>query len=403
NAINLSDGLDGLAGGISLLSFICIGYLAYLGGHPAITILSVAVVGAIFGFLRFNTYPAVLFMGDTGSQFLGFLAASLSLRITQGNTPLSPILPLIILGFPVLDTLTVMIERIHEGKSPFAADKKHLHHKLINLGFFHTEAVLVIYILQAFLVTSAFIFRFYSDWLLLAFYMISSGVILILFFVFEKAGWKLKRTGFFDKAIKGRLRVLKEKNILIRVSFRTLEIGVPLLLLFTCFLAKDIPDNFAFLVLAILGLLIIIWLFKKNWLVGALRLTLYLTIPFAVYLTHMDMGTWANERLIQLYNLSFGGIVIFAILTLKFTRRREGFKISPMDFLILFIALVVPNVPDDWIRSYHIGLLATKVIVLFFGYEVIIGELRDKLNRIGVATLAALMVLSIKGVIILLS
>jgi UDP-GlcNAc:undecaprenyl-phosphate GlcNAc-1-phosphate transferase len=90
NAINLSDGLDGLAGGVSLLSFICIGYLAHCRGNIVIALLSVAILGAIFGFLRFNTYPATLFMGDAGSQLLGFLAVTLSLALTQGNTPPHP-------------------------------------------------------------------------------------------------------------------------------------------------------------------------------------------------------------------------------------------------------------------------------------------------------------------------
>lgn len=198
NAINLSDGLDGLAGGISLLSFICIGCLAYCSANIVIALLSIAVVGAILGFLRFNTYPAVMFMGDAGSQLLGFLAVTLSLALTQGNTSFTPLLPLILLGFPVLDTLTVMFERVAGGKSPFVADKNHFHHKLIRLGLYHTEAVLVIYIFQAFLVTSAFVFRFYPEWFLLIFYIIFSTGILSGFFVAKKRGWKFKRYDLAD-------------------------------------------------------------------------------------------------------------------------------------------------------------------------------------------------------------
>jgi len=124
NAINLSDGLDGLAGGITLLTFICIAYLAFRCENIAIAISAVAAAGAIFGFLRYNTHPAVIFMGDSGSQFIGFLAIVLPVALTQQNTPLSPFLPLIILGFPILDTMTVMTERIADGRSPFVADKK---------------------------------------------------------------------------------------------------------------------------------------------------------------------------------------------------------------------------------------------------------------------------------------
>jgi UDP-GlcNAc:undecaprenyl-phosphate GlcNAc-1-phosphate transferase len=155
NAINLSDGLDGLAGGICLLSFSCLGYIAYLSGNEQIALISVALAGAIFGFLRFNTYPASIFMGDTGSQFLGFSAIVLSVKLTQCETPLSPLLPIIILGFPVLDTIAVMSQRYQEGRPIFRADKNHFHHKLMRLGFYHNESVIIIYMIQSGLVITA--------------------------------------------------------------------------------------------------------------------------------------------------------------------------------------------------------------------------------------------------------
>jgi len=396
NAINLSDGLDGLAGGISLLSFICIGYLAYLGENITIALMSVAITGAIFGFLRFNTFPASVFMGDAGSQLLGFLAVTLSLSLTQANTPLSPILPLIILGFPVLDTLTVMLERILDGRSPFAADKNHFHHKLMRLGLYHTEAVFVIYILQAFLVTYAFIFRFYPDGLHLFLYTIFSGIIVTGFLVADSTGWRLKRFDFVDRVIKGKLKALKEKNILIKLSYRVIETGVPLLLFFTCFLPASVPAYFSFLSMGLIGLITAAWLFKKRWVGGTLRLALYLLIPVAIYLTQIDMAPWINVRMVRLYNLSFGFMVFFLLLVLKFTRRRNGFKVNPMDFLVLFIVLVVPNLPDQQVRSYHMGLIAAEIITLFFSYEVLILELRGNLKKVGLSTIAALVVVSMR-------
>ena len=87
-------------------------------------------MGSILGFLRFNTYPAKLFMGDTGSMLLGFSAIFFSIALTQGKSELNTLLPLVILGFPVLDTLSVMAERISQGRSPFSADKRHFHHHL---------------------------------------------------------------------------------------------------------------------------------------------------------------------------------------------------------------------------------------------------------------------------------
>ncbi len=182
NAINLSDGLDGLAGGISMLSFIAIAFLAMPFGNIPIAIMAAAVVGGIAGFLRYNTYPASLFMGDAGSQLLGFLAIVFAIVLTQNHTPYSKVLALPIIGFPILDTLTVMTERIVKKKSPFRADKKHFHHRLLQFGFFHTEAVLCIYLIQACFVGFAIVFRFHSAFTHIVFFILFSAFILFLFF-----------------------------------------------------------------------------------------------------------------------------------------------------------------------------------------------------------------------------
>jgi len=399
NAINLADGLDGLAGGILLLSFICLAYLAFRSEQVILAMLAVAVIGAIFGFLRYNTYPAVVFMGDAGSQFLGFSAAALSLHLTQTNVPLSPLLPLLLIGFPILDTIAVMFERISEGRSPFYPDKKHFHHKLIRLGFSHTESVLVIYFLQAGLVASAFVFRFYSDWMLLALYLVFAGLVLAGFAWAERSSWKLKRFDLIDVAIKGRLKLLRDRQVIIRVSFRVLEYGLPALLLFTSLVPAVTPSYLPLVTMVLIGLLLISELVKKTYLRGVLRLTLYLIIPFVVYQAEANLSLWISEVFQTCYSLAFGLLVFFVFLTLRLSRR-EGFKSTPMDFLILLIALVVPNLPDETIKSYGMGLLAAKIIVLFFSYEVLIGELRGQLNRVVMTTIAALAIVTIKGLLI---
>jgi UDP-GlcNAc:undecaprenyl-phosphate/decaprenyl-phosphate GlcNAc-1-phosphate transferase len=397
NAINLSDGLDGLAGGITLLSFICVAYLAYRAEHPVVGILAVAVAGAIFGFLRFNTYPAILFMGDAGSQLLGFLAVTLSVKLTQVSAPLSPLLPLLLLGFPILDTMTVMLERIREGKSPFVADKNHFHHRLMRLGLFHTEAVLVIYIIQTSMVAAAFILRFYSDWVILAFYALFSGLILLAFVTADRAHWTFKRTTVVDKVLKRRLKVLKDKQVFIKVCFGIVEYGLPFILLFACFVPVAIPVSVSVFASGLLGLLLLTWFFKREWIGGSIRVALYLFIPVILYLSERNAVPWMNDEGLHFYDLSFGAVVVFVILTLKLTRRQKGFKTTPMDFLILFVALVVPNLPDDQIRSYQMGLFAAKIVVMFFGYEVLMGELRGKWGKLTWFTVGALAVCSVRG------
>jgi UDP-GlcNAc:undecaprenyl-phosphate/decaprenyl-phosphate GlcNAc-1-phosphate transferase len=398
NAVNLADGLDGLAGGICLLSFCCIGYLSYLVENTTVVLLSLALIGAIFGFLRFNTYPASVFMGDTGSQFLGFSLVTTSLALTQGDTALSPVLPLIIFGFPVLDTIMVMVHRLVEGHSPFLPDKKHFHHRLIHLGFFHTEAVFIIYIVQAILVTSAFIFRFYSDWALLVGYGIFSVFIVGSFRVAETSGYTLKRYDIIDNVIKGKLKVLKERGLFIMVIFKIVEFGIPLLLFFTCLIPRTIPAYLSIFSAILTVPITIIWFFKKSRLRMVMTLTLYLIVPLVVYLSSADARLPESRYYIEeLYNYSFVFLVFFVILTLKFTRRRRGFKVTPMDFLILFIALLAPYIAGTYATHKEIGTVAAKTVMLFFSYEVLIGEWRGQFGKLTFATICTLILITARG------
>ncbi len=150
NAINMMDGLDGLAGGISLIAFISFSILAYLNGQPELALLSLAFSGSLAGFLRYNRLPARLFMGDAGSLAIGFALAFLSIAITQkkgGIIP--PVAPLLILTVPICDTVTLMTARIVKRKSPFSADRKHLHHILLRFGFNRKRTVFYILSISA--------------------------------------------------------------------------------------------------------------------------------------------------------------------------------------------------------------------------------------------------------------
>lgn len=398
NAINLSDGLDGLAGGITLLTFLCIGYLSYIDQFQGIEVISIAMVGAIFGLLRYNTHPAIVFMGDAGSQLLGFIAITLSLALTRKSAQTSIILTLFIMGVPILDTLSVVVQRIFKGQSPFVADKNHIHHKLMALGFYHSESVLTIYLMHATVVCLGFIFRFKSPWFLMAFYVFYCGVIIAAIFIADVKGWRIKRYHFLDKIIKKQLRVLKEENAIIKFSFRAVEIGFIFILLFSCFLPSHINLYFSIFSLALLALILIAWQIKKEWASNIIEVSIFLIIPFLIYLGETDVIYLADTALEKAYTFSFGLLIVFVLLTLKFSRRR-GFKSTPLDFLILFVALVVPNLPDQRIQTWQMGLIAAKIVVLFFTYEVLKGELRLDTKRLGVSGIMALMVISIRGLI----
>ena len=403
NAINLADGLDGLAGGICLLSLGCLGYLGYVEGDMLITLLAVALAGAIFGFLRFNTYPATVFMGDTGSQLLGFSVIVLGLHLTQGSTPLSPLVVLLIVGFPVLDTTTVIVERLVQRRPLFIADKRHLHHKLMGIGLFHNEAVFAIYVAQSFFVVAALLFRFHSDWLLLWLYVFFSFVLVGGLALARRKKWRLSREGIVDRVIKGRLKVVKERlkatRVFIRTAFAIVRIGLPLLLVVTCFLPGAVPGYLAVLCAVGGGAIALGGLLRKTWARWVIVTTLYLFIPFIVFLGETERAAWFINVWPKLYNLAYVLLALGIILTLRWTWRKEGFRVTPMDFLILFIAVAVSLLPEAYSKQLHLGAVATRTVTLFFGYEVLIGELRGELGFVTWTTAAALLLVAARGVL----
>ncbi|MCR4442971.1 MAG: MraY family glycosyltransferase [Peptococcaceae bacterium] len=146
NAVNLIDGLDGLAAGVSAIAAVTLGTVSVLEGFGEVGILAFILAASVLGFLRHNFYPARIFMGDTGSLFLGFnLAAIAILGLTKSATVISLFLPVIILGIPIIDTLFAILRRFHNGKPIFSPDKEHLHHRLMALGLTHRRTVVAIY------------------------------------------------------------------------------------------------------------------------------------------------------------------------------------------------------------------------------------------------------------------
>ncbi|SYX86524.1 MraY family glycosyltransferase [Paenibacillus alvei] len=150
NAINLIDGLDGLAAGVSAIAIATILVMAIFMGNPVIILLCSILLGSIIGFLFFNFHPAKIFMGDSGSLFLGFSLAVLSMLGFKQIAIMSFITPLLIIGVPLSDTFFAIVRRWLQKKPIFAPDKGHLHHCLRELGFSHRKTVLIIYGIAAF-------------------------------------------------------------------------------------------------------------------------------------------------------------------------------------------------------------------------------------------------------------
>ena len=156
NAVNLIDGLDGLACGVSAISSMTLLVIALVVSEPQVAILMAALAGGCIGFLPYNMNPAKIFMGDTGSTFLGYVLAVVSINgLFKSAAIISFAVPFLLLGLPIFDTCFAILRRVSHGQSPMAPDRGHIHHRLIDMGLSQKQAVAVLYVISAILGLSA--------------------------------------------------------------------------------------------------------------------------------------------------------------------------------------------------------------------------------------------------------
>ena len=146
NAFNLIDGLDGLAAGSALFSTLVAFVVALLNGPSLITVMTIALAGAILGFLRYNFNPATIFLGDSGSLFIGFVLSAMALAGAQkAPTIVAVAIPIVSFGLPILETSLSIVRRLISGRPVFTADREHIHHKLLQHGMTHRQVVIILY------------------------------------------------------------------------------------------------------------------------------------------------------------------------------------------------------------------------------------------------------------------
>ena len=159
NAINLIDGLDGLAAGLVIIASSLLFIVSLQRFNPLAAFLCVAIMGSSLGFLRYNFHPARIFMGDAGSMLLGFLLAALgTVGVSKGMTAVTLMVPLVALGIPAYDTFLAIFRRLIKKRPIFIADKRHLHHRLLDMGLSHREVVLLIYFVSIYLGIMGYLF-----------------------------------------------------------------------------------------------------------------------------------------------------------------------------------------------------------------------------------------------------
>lgn len=394
NAINLADGLDGLAAGVVLLSLAGVAILAVLSGGNNLVLITLAVIGSIVGFLRFNTYPARIFMGDAGSQFLGFSSGVLMIMLTQQvNTALNPAIPLLLLGVPVFDTLFVMTKRIYYGKSPFAPDKNHVHHQLLALNFDHYEAVILIYLIQAIFVFSGIAFRYQSDLYVVGGWLLVNVVLAAVLVSAGRANWRAHESR--KRSILARLAESGYKQYLYTPALFLLRAGVCLLLFAGPVLVDQVEPQLAAMA-AVLGVLLFLRLVFGSYLWFIyLRLLLYIAIAFVVYL--VDEWLKGMDASLLLYEHVYLGVIVTALVIGARYKIDDAFKTTPTDYLIVLLILGSVLIPRLHAGADTVAPMAIKLVIMFYAIELLLPQMKGRWSTLPLAALWAFCVLAVKG------
>ncbi|MBS0178437.1 MAG: undecaprenyl/decaprenyl-phosphate alpha-N-acetylglucosaminyl 1-phosphate transferase [Nitrospira sp.] len=394
NAVNLSDGLDGLAGGLAFLGFAGIAYLAYLAHDVTVLVMAAGILGGLLGFLRYNTYPAIIFMGDAGSQLLGFSMGVLVLVLSDpSRTPFTVAVGLLILGLPFLDTIAVMGQRLIRGRSPFIGDRNHVHHKLLALGLSHYEAVIVIYGIQATMLGLAYFLRWQSDALVLAAYGAFAMAMFTLFVATERGD--LARSSPPDGRMLSNTKLARAAQWLSEMAPRFLAIVVPSFLIANVFLPGHVPLDVGYAALSLFAVLLAgLWLLPQHR-SHFVRGGLYVGSAFLMY-----MGEQSNLSdmwpLYVTYNTLLAIIAILVVLSMRFGRGNR-FQTTPLDYLIVFFALIVPLLPEMRADMPTLSILAAKLIVLYFSFELLLHTFDDRMKQFGFVSLWILFGLGVRA------
>ena len=199
NAINIIDGLDGLACGVSIICSLSLFFVAVLSGQYEWALLTAILVGSCVGFFPFNHHPAKIFMGDTGALFLGFTLSILAIEgVFKTHMVLSFIIPLSIFGLPLFDTLFAIIRRIMRHESPFAADGEHIHHKLMKMGFGQKYSVRILYAVCGILGISAVMFTHEHLYKTAVIGLVGFAIFILMYLIFKNEDTR-RYTGMFSE------------------------------------------------------------------------------------------------------------------------------------------------------------------------------------------------------------
>jgi UDP-GlcNAc:undecaprenyl-phosphate GlcNAc-1-phosphate transferase len=341
-------------------------------------------------------------MGDSGSQILGFSAAVLAVVLTQDtSTALSSALPLLLLGIPIIDTLMVMTGRVLAGRSPFSADRSHIHHRLLARGFDHHEAVVAIYLLQATLFLTAWFLRYETDVTIVGVFASFSCGTIALLQAAERFDWRWRVAPAGPhqtvSPLAGAIAWLRRPE---HVPMWTLAIITLIVGVFFFWAAAsapvasvDIRIMAALLAAAMISVLAVQWREPEaGW---AARTILYVAAVIAAYFIH---ETNAHEFWPFVQWAVFAILVLAIVLRLRLANDRR-FRITSLDVLVIFAALIVPNLPGSIVTAAGLGESIARLIAVMYAIESVMGAGARWWRAPCLAALLFLVICAVRGAI----
>ena len=390
NVINLSDGLDGLAGGICLLIFAATGFLAFVRTDFATIALCVCMAGAIVGFLRYNDHPAVVFLGDAGSQFMGFMAGVVVLLFTNCGVRHSPILAMYFLGVPVLDTLMAIVRRAVEKRPLFKPDKSHLHHRLLQMGLTHHQAVTVIHVAQLLMIVVGWSLRKRPDVLFVLYLCLISFAVAAVFFDFWHFGERLARNGNGNGVLHRNNGALSKKFVS-GAAWASLTTALLVFYMLTPLWMWPIPSDIGFYSLGFMFALAVAMIVRPGLFVSATKLAGYFLAIY--YIMALDFGA-KSPGLLWNYGGRWFLLVIFVLMAgsylLYLVSAVEKVPFLTMDYLLLGLVALTFLLPEPIRAKYNVHIIATEILLVFLSLELVIFKVRGRTVLLALAAFPSL-------------
>ncbi|MBF0440639.1 MAG: undecaprenyl/decaprenyl-phosphate alpha-N-acetylglucosaminyl 1-phosphate transferase [Oligoflexales bacterium] len=417
NAINLMDGLDGLAGGLVIIgtALLSFQYFVLTQDIEVIAIFSIPIIGATLGFLKYNTFPATIFMGDGGSNWLGYMMGVLILIVLKSESYLgsfifqgalgpgavsvktiSIVSVLMCFAVPIFDSASVIFSRFLSGNSLVKADQRHFHHRLLRIGLSHKESVTAIYFIALVLGSSGLIPIVYPKYNLEWVPFLASTIFILWTPTGRKRAWKFyNEVSSIKRFLASERRVSGKINTFLRYWSNINRYIVYMLLVAPTFFVGVPPRVFGYAAVVGFGIMLIstIFRFGRDDFINSLMLS----IGASILLMANNQNEMFVELMGQKYNIQliYNGFFTFLFIsTLSYiivSMKRSYFLFTPSDFLLLMMPLLLFLVPDPYRRLYRIDTIGLRCLVLFMVFRFIAKRRYHTLFRIRFIIMATLL------------